>query len=118
MTGFRSGTSGSLIERAKTEGRAIGKRRVRYRGKFLPAPPVSISIPPPSYLSLNNTPQKETAPTPRRIMAQESKPPLNPEPIRPRSEIAEMWKEYWIFKAAGLLAEWRKKWAWYLPAPA
>jgi hypothetical protein len=28
---------------------------------------------------------------------------------------AEMWEDYRIFKAAGLLHEWRKKWAAYLP---
>ncbi len=28
---------------------------------------------------------------------------------------AEMWKDYKIFKAAGLLKEWREKWAGYLP---
>lgn len=85
MTGFRSGASGSLIKRAKAARRTMGKRKGRYRGKwkFLPAPPVSPSISPPSYLPLNNTPQKEIATTPPWIMAQESKPPLNLEPIRP-----------------------------------
>jgi len=118
MTGFRSGKSGSLIRRAKTAGLAIGKRRVRSSGSLSSAPPpAAFNLPPPFFLSFNYS-QKETAPTLRRIMAQESKPPLNPELIRPRSETAEMWKEYRIFKAAGLLAEWRKRWAWYLPAPA
>ena len=29
----------------------------------------------------------------------------------------EMWTDYRIFKAAGLLHEWRNKWAAYLPEP-
>ncbi len=28
---------------------------------------------------------------------------------------AEMWADYRAFKAAGLLSEWRRKWAAYLP---
>lgn len=52
-------------------------------------------------------------------MAQESNTqPLRPDVIRPQSDLAEMWKDYRAFKAAGLLSEWRKKWAWYLAAPA
>jgi hypothetical protein len=27
---------------------------------------------------------------------------------------AEMWADYRVFKAAGLLSEWRRKWAAYL----
>jgi hypothetical protein len=30
---------------------------------------------------------------------------------------AEMAEDYRIFKAAGLLSEWRRKWAAYLPEP-
>jgi hypothetical protein len=29
-----------------------------------------------------------------------------------------MWREYRIFKAAGMLAEWRRRWAYYLVRPA
>lgn len=38
-------------------------------------------------------------------------------PIRPISMTAEMAKDYRIFKAAGLLSKWRRKWAAYLPTP-
>ena len=44
-------------------------------------------------------------------------PSINVEPIRPINLTAEMWEEYWIFKAADLLREWRRKWAAYLPEP-
>jgi hypothetical protein len=37
-------------------------------------------------------------------------------PLRPiKSLRAEMWEDYRAFKAAGMLAAWRKKWAAYLP---
>jgi hypothetical protein len=43
-------------------------------------------------------------------------PPLPVRPIRPLNSLAaEMWEDYRIFKAAGLLKEWRRKWAAYLP---
>jgi hypothetical protein len=29
-----------------------------------------------------------------------------------------MWEEYRTFKAAGMLAEWRRRWALYLAIPA
>lgn len=32
------------------------------------------------------------------------------------SDDVEMWRDYRIFKAAGLLSEWRKKWGAILPA--
>lgn len=117
MTGFRSGKSGSLIRRAKAAGRAIGKRRVRH-GSLSLTPPAAFNIPPPGLLS-PKTSNKDTATIPRRIVAQNSTSPLiNQEPTRPKSVTAEMWEDYRIFKAAGLLAEWREKWAWYLPSLA
>lgn len=114
MTGFRSGTSGSLKRKAKAAGRAIGKRRGR------PPPvsscPLSLIHPrsPPRFLSSNS---QYTPPTPRRITAQEH-PSLKSAPVRPNTDIVEMWKDYRAFKAAGMLAQWREKWAWYLAAPA
>jgi len=119
MTAFRSGKSGSLTRRAKAAGQAIGKRRRRGGTGHSLAPPAVFNLPPPPSILLSQNACKETSSTPRRIMAQESAPPpLNPEPIRPRSETAEMMMEYRIFKGAGLLSEWRKRWAWYLPEPA
>lgn len=42
--------------------------------------------------------------------------PIPAKPIRPPNSLtAEMWEDYRIFKAAGLLKEWRRKWAAYLP---
>ena len=43
--------------------------------------------------------------------------PIQPKLVRPGNMPAEMAKDYRIFKAAGLLAEWRRKWAAYLPEP-
>lgn len=38
-------------------------------------------------------------------------------PTRPIIRMtAEIWEDYKVFKAAGLLKEWLKKWAAYLPA--
>jgi hypothetical protein len=57
---------------------------------------------------------------PHRIMPghRHHAPPPILKPIRPINRMtAEMWKDYRIFKAAGLLSEWRKKWAAYLPEP-
>jgi hypothetical protein len=45
-------------------------------------------------------------------------PPLLVRAFRPMNRLtAEMWKDYRAFKAAGMLSEWRKKWAAYLPEP-
>ena len=42
-------------------------------------------------------------------------PSINVQPLRPIDRMnAEMWEDYSIFKAAGLLKEWRRKWAAYL----
>jgi hypothetical protein len=43
--------------------------------------------------------------------------PIQAKPVRPISMNAEMAKDYRIFRAAGLLHEWRIKWAAYLPTP-
>jgi len=44
-------------------------------------------------------------------------PAINAQPIRPINRMtAEMWEDYRIFKAAGLLKVWRRKWAAYLPS--
>ena len=41
---------------------------------------------------------------------------INVQPFRSINRMtAEMWEDYRIFKAAGLLHEWRRKWAAYLP---
>jgi hypothetical protein len=46
-------------------------------------------------------------------------PLIHSQPIRAIARItAEIWKDYRVFKAAGLLDEWRKKWAAYLPQPS
>jgi len=38
------------------------------------------------------------------------------QPIRPINRFTdEMWEDYRIFKTAGLLKEWRRKWAAYQP---
>lgn len=110
MTGFRSGKSGSLIRRAKAAGRAIGKGRGQSRRGLSPAPsPVyGVSLP---FLLYSRSPSQDKHRTPRRIMAPQ---PLRPDAIRHQSDLAEMWKDYRAFKAAGLLSEWRKKWAWCL----
>jgi len=45
-------------------------------------------------------------------------PSIRGKPIRPIDSLtAEMWEDYRIFKGAGLLSEWRRKWAAYLPEP-
>lgn len=50
---------------------------------------------------------------PIAVQLEETKVPLTS--FRPwQPDIAEMWKDYRVFKAAGLLSEWRKKWAYYL----
>lgn len=117
MTGFRSGKSGGLIRGAKAAGRAIGKRKAQHRRCLSPASLPVYGVPPPFLLSSLAPPQDKPR-TPRRIMAQEPNPqPLRPDVIRPQSDLAEMWKDYSVFKAAGLLSEWRKKWAGYLVMP-
>ena len=53
-------------------------------------------------------------------------PPSRPAPGLPTAapvrravpDVQELWEDYRIFKAAGLLAEWRRKWRAYLPEPA
>jgi hypothetical protein len=52
---------------------------------------------------------------PRRVLPRPKShpPPIQAEPIR---LTAEMWADYRAFKAAGLLHEWRRKWAAYLPS--
>ena len=62
--------------------------------------------------------RKAVTKKPRRIMPRhrpDNPPPIHAAPIRPMNRMtAEMWKDYRIFKAAGLLNEWRRKWAAYL----
>ncbi len=120
MTGFRSGASGSLIRRAKAAGRAIGKRIVSGVSRHSLPARLSFSVPPlraqPSLCVVHCKTHAPQPVTPRRIKAHKStSPPLNPEPLRPRSLIAEMWKDYPFYKAAGMLSEWRKKWAEIYP---
>ncbi len=43
--------------------------------------------------------------------------PIHAKPVRPVSMSAEMPKDYRIFKTKGLLSEWRRKLAAYLPEP-
>ena len=48
-------------------------------------------------------------------MLWQTTPSLIPEPILPINRLtSEMWEDYRVFKAAGLLKEWRRKWAAYL----
>jgi hypothetical protein len=58
---------------------------------------------------------------PRRIMARhrlQRPPSIRARPFRRIDPIsAEMWEDYRIFKGAGLLSEWRRKWVEYLPEP-
>jgi len=58
---------------------------------------------------------------PRRIMARRKHqvpPAIRAKPLSPINRMtAEMWEDYRIFKGAGLLSEWRRKWAAYLPEP-
>lgn len=118
MTGFRFGKSGSLEGRAKTAGRAIGKRKSYRTGCLFLPPSKPFTIPQKSLLS-----SKPSAP-PSFPMAALSHIKKNKAvetaifPVRPRSATTEMWEDYRIFKAAGLLQKWREKWAGYLlPVP-
>ena len=122
MKGFRSGESGGLIEGAKRTGRAIGKRREQGS----PANELAVSFLSSRFPSF---------PVPRSAPAQSSPEGQGPfmMPLRPGREAAPdpptlptavilktdpMWREYRTFKAAGLLAEWRRRWAYYLVRPA
>jgi hypothetical protein len=57
---------------------------------------------------------------PRRIMPRhrhQAPSSIYVQPFRPINRMtAELWEDYRIFKAAGLLHEWRRKWAAYLPS--
>ena len=49
------------------------------------------------------------------ILDLKAPPAINVQPIRPIDPLtAEMWEDYRIFKAAGLLKESRRKWAAYI----
>lgn len=100
--------------KAKAAGRAIGKRKSGGESGFLPIQKPSPVIQPPCYIHPTTTIKKDADP-PRLIAAQDSKSLFNAEPVRPVSATYEMWKDYRIFKAAGLLSEWRRKWNYYLP---
>jgi len=69
---------------------------------------------------LNATWYKAITKKPRRIVPRHkhhAPPPINAKPLRPINRLtAEMWWDYRAFKAAGMLREWRSKWAAYLPA--
>ena len=59
-----------------------------------------------SALSLVEIERRNPPPPARRIMARHPLPPINPEIFWPKSLTAEVWEDYRIFKAAGLLNEW------------
>ena len=126
MTGFRSGTSGSLIQRAKAAGRAIGKRRAE-GGPVSKSPTAGFqSSRFPFFPLLRSSPPLQKYPDPQRPEPFNKVPlrsgqdtALNPPPLLAAvSEVAEIWKEYHAFKAAGLLTEWRRRWVCYLAIPA
>ncbi|MHB9139417.1 MAG: hypothetical protein ACYC4Q_08440 [Victivallaceae bacterium] len=121
MKGLRSGQSVTPTRKARATaagfGGAIGKRtgvRARERPSFPMPPRVYVNLPPPC-----PEPSKESGSyVPCRPMPdQEEQAFIYQKPIRPLSLDAEMWEDYHIFKAAGLLKEWRRKWAAYLPSP-
>lgn len=117
MTGFRSGKSGSLISEAKKAGRAIGKRRRRGKKKSSLDPPTVFGVPPPPSPS-SIFPSKFKSPTPRRIMAQDTKPPLNAEPVRPLSAPVDLTKYRRPIKPARPQQLKRRKWALPKSIPA
>lgn len=110
MTGFRSGKSGGLISEAKTAGRAIGKRRRRGKKTSSLDPPAIFGVPPP-FSSFAISPSKST--TLRRITAQDTKPPLNAEPVRPLSAPVDLTKYRRPCKPADPQQVKHKK--WFLP---
>jgi len=112
MTGFRSGKSGGLISEAKTAGRAIGKRRRRGKKKASLDPPAVFGVPPPSS-SFSIFPSKFKSTTPRRITAQNTKPPLNAEPVRPLSAPVDLTKYRRPCKPVGPQQVKHRK--WFLP---
>ena len=112
MTGFRFVQSGSRTKGAAN--RAIGKRMLKgHKIPFVPPPPPCFNAQSPSPPT-----SQEDLPPPAFKPPSDPPPPRDPAPLRPVSEIAEMWEDYHIFKAACLLPEWRRKWAAYLPKPA
>ena len=125
MTGFRSGTSGSLIQRAKAAGGAIGKKGAvgGLPSKSSPAGSLSFPFQPvpcsaSPLLSRQSSPEKPApfmAPCRPGLEAGPDPPSLPP---APGAQPDPMWDEYRTFKAAGLLAEWRRRWACYLVRPA
>ncbi|HBM90461.1 MAG TPA: hypothetical protein DD400_01075 [Rhodospirillaceae bacterium] len=102
MIGFRFAQSGSRNKGAHFFG-AIGKRKI-VNGVTIPFVP-----PPPPSQCLAAVNRKMNDPPPS----------LDAEPSRPiPSDIAEMWEDYHVFKAAGMLQAWCRKWAAYLPHPS
>lgn len=117
MTGFRSGKNGSLDKGAKAAGRAIGKRKRYSAGSLFQIFPKPFTIPSSKLLFSKPEPKHPFfAPFPVVRKKQKETPAVFP--IRPRSATAEMWEDYRVFKAAGLLHKWREKWAGYLAIPA
>ena len=79
---------------------------------FVPPSPPCFNAPSPFQRTSQDPPSPAFKPS--------ADPPPQDEiqPLPPLSDIAEMWEDYQIFKAACLLREWRRKWAAYLPKPA
>ena len=107
MTGFRSGNSGSLISEAKTAGRAIGKRKRRGKKKSPLDPPAVFGAPPPP---VSLFPFKLKSTTPRRFLAQDTKPPFNAEPVRPLSALVDLTKYHRPSKPADPQQAKHRKW--------
>lgn len=101
---------------AKRAARAIGKRRGGTASGFAHSAR-AITMP---LISWRAARKAVTTRKPHRVLMAVPKrrvpPPIRAEPIMPVDRItAEMWEDYHAFKAAGMLREWRKKWAAYLP---
>lgn len=68
---------------------------------------------PAAHKAITTRKPRQVIPAPRKRCSPQ---PISMQPVRPKNNVtAEMWEDYRLFKAAGLLAEWRNKWAAYLP---
>lgn len=108
MTGFRFGRSGNQRKRASEARRAIGKRGGVY-SPVLGFPMVALRLTGLPLRRVWKSAAKSVTARPHRLLRTYRKRKSGTLPWRlprPLSADEQMWRDYWIFKASGMLHEW------------